>query len=89
MLHRGNGPGNTWLVPSVPERPLNMLLCWFLARREEPLPWEVPYLCSALCSGLNLALKLDHPNPQKAQRQLGFLKPLGRVLRASREGQEG
>lgn len=43
----------------------------------------------ALCSGLNLALKLDHPNPQKAQRQLGFLEPLGRVLRASREGQGG
>lgn len=88
-MHGGNGPGNTWLVPSVPERPLNRLLCWFLARREEPLPWEVPALA------LHCALDLIGPEagpPQSlmtAQRKLGFLEPLGRVLRASREGQGG
>lgn len=61
MLPGGNGLGNIRLVPSVPESPFDMLFCWFLTRREDPLPWDVP----ALVFLTYLALKWDHPNPSQ------------------------
>lgn len=87
-LPGGNGLGNIRLVPSVPESPFDMLFCWFLTRREDPLPWEVPALA------LHCILDLLGPEvgpPQSlttAHRQLSFLEPLGRVFGASGAGQE-